>query len=91
MFGVSVADLTNEMRVKLERNTVALIDVVIEDTPAFYSNVLDGDILVAIDGTLIKNAQHALEIMKSYDISKGFAIWKIVRKGKEKEIEIKFQ
>ena len=90
-FGVYVFDLTNEMRVELERNKGAFIDVVVENTPAFNSNVLSGDVLIEIDGTIIKNAQHALEIMKSYDTSKDFSLWKVVRKGEEKEIRIKFQ
>jgi hypothetical protein len=75
-FGVNVADLSPEQRVSSERNTGAVIDIVIENTPAFYSNVLPGDILIAINGSNVLNAKHALELMNAVDVSAGAALFK---------------
>ncbi|MBE0612092.1 MAG: hypothetical protein IH604_00345 [Burkholderiales bacterium] len=47
--GIYLVDLSPEIRAKLERNVGAMIDVVVEDTPAFVANVLPGDILIEIN------------------------------------------
>ncbi|WP_448250564.1 PDZ domain-containing protein [Thalassotalea agariperforans] len=89
-FGVSVNDLTPGMRTELERNTGALIDIVIEDTPAFYSNVMAGDILVSIDGQPVKNGQHAIELMAAVPESQPSSSFLVIRKGEEKSIKVTF-
>ena len=88
-FGVSVDDLTPDLRVKVERNTGALINIVIEDTPAFYSNIMVGDILISIDGQLVKNGQHAHELMKAIPEQQSICNFVVLRKGEEKSIQIK--
>ena len=55
-YGISFKDLTPDQRRSFERNTGVLIYIVMEDTPAFYANVLPGDILIKIDGSLVKNS-----------------------------------
>lgn len=90
-FGVSINDLTPELRSELERNTGALIELVIEDTPAFYANVMAGDILTSIDNVAVKNAEHASQLLKAVDASAEFSYLKVIRKGEEKEIKISFK
>lgn len=90
-FGVFGRDLTDKIRQELERNTGVYIYAVVEDSPAFISNILTGDIVLEIDGKLIRNMKHMKEISTSFDKSKDVSVWKIVRKGKEREIKIKFQ
>ena len=88
-YGISVADLTPEKRSEIERNTGALIDIVLEDTPAFYANVMAGDILISVDGSNVRNAAHAIEVMKTSGNSE-YSILKVLRNGKEKEIRVEF-
>ena len=90
-FGVVPFDLPPELRAKLERNTGALIYIVVEDTPAFYSNVIEGDVLIQIDNTVIINAQHALNVMGSFDIAKRKCVFKIIRNGKEQDRTLNFR
>ncbi|MFA5072743.1 MAG: PDZ domain-containing protein [Nitrospirota bacterium] len=90
-FGVSVADLTSDQRVSFERNTGAVVNIVIEDTPAFYSNVLPGDILIEINGSKVLNAKNALELMNAADISAGSASFRVIRAHEEKAIAITFK
>jgi len=85
-YGVSLVDLTPEIRSRLERNTGALILVVSEDSPAFTANVLPDDILLEINGTPINNANHALKIMTTNKTDK--ATFKIIRNDKEKLIDL---
>ena len=89
-FGVFVNDLTPEKRVQLERNTGALIEIVIENNPAFNSNVLAGDVLIAVDGSLVKNARHALDLMSQVNPKASSSTFTVIRNGVEKNINIQF-
>ncbi len=88
-FGIGVADLTPEKRTELGRNTGALIDVVIEDTPAFNSNVLAGDILISIDGNNVTNAEHALKLLNEVNETALTSVFTVIRNGKEQQITVK--
>ena len=55
--GVIPIDLSYEDTIRFNRNTGALVDVVAKDTPAFYANILPGDLIIQIDETLIGSAQ----------------------------------
>ena len=48
--GVRYAPLTDELRLRLERNTGVLVQIVIRGTPAFGANFLEGDVLLRIGG-----------------------------------------
>lgn len=87
-FGVSITDLTPQMRADLERNTGAFIYNVFEDTPAFYSNVIPGDVLISINGNPVKNAQKAEEIMNAIPDSQLSTTFVLLRKGEEISIEL---
>lgn len=89
-FGVILSDLSEETKVKLKRNTGVLVDIVVEDSPAFYANILSGDVLVAIDEFSFNTFKEADEVLRYYDTSKGQAVLKIIRDEKEKDIVIKF-
>ena len=89
--GVGLNDLTNEQRIDLERNTGAVITAIVDDSPAFNSNLLPEDVIIEVDGVGVKNAKHLQDIMKSMDISISSANFKIIRKHKEKEVDVKFK
>lgn len=89
-FGVQIDDLTLEQRSELERNTGAVIQIVFEDTPAFYANVMAGDFLIAVDGALVKNMQHGLKLMGSIPEGQLSSVLTVLRKGKEKPITVEF-
>lgn len=89
-FGVHLRELTDEQKVKLERNTGANVYTVVEDTPAFYANVLQDDILLKINNTDIKSPKHASNVMRDIPTKDVTATYTVLRKGKEKVITIKF-
>jgi serine protease Do len=88
--GIDMVNLSDEQRHVLERNTGATIDVVVEGTPAFYSNVLPGDILIKVNELEVRNAQHALELIQQVSPSARSVVFTVIRNGKEREITIKF-
>lgn len=89
-FGVVVTDLSPEQRMEIERNTGALIDIVIEGEPAFNSNVMAGDILIAIDGKQVTNGDHAVQLMGGVPESQKISKLTIIRKGNEKIVVVEF-
>lgn len=89
-FGLLFSDLTPEQRQILERNTGTQVEVVIEDSPAFYSNVLAGDFLIALDGQLIKNTEHCVQLMGNVANGASYSTLTVVRNGTKKDIKIEF-
>jgi len=88
--GAYLQDLTPEMRSQHERNTGAFVDIVFEDSAAFYSNILPGDVVISIDGDLVKNTKHAQELMAKVPSTATSSKLEIIRKGQKKIVEIKF-
>jgi S1-C subfamily serine protease len=88
--GVSLRNLTPDQRVQFQRNTGVFIPVVLEDTPAFYANVLGGDVLIEIDGQLVKNVEQALALVDDIPHEKTSTTLTVIRNSSEKEIEVKF-
>ncbi|WP_067097988.1 PDZ domain-containing protein [Marinomonas atlantica] len=88
-FGLQFGDLTSAQSAQYERNTGVLVYVVIEDSPAFYSNVLSGDVLIAVDGVTVKDTNHAIEIMNSIPPSQDHSVLRVIRNGQEKDIQVK--
>ena len=60
ILGVYVNNLSPELRQKLQRNTGAIVMVVINDSPAFRANILPGDIVTKIGDAEISSAQDLL-------------------------------
>lgn len=89
-FGVVMENLTREQKVEIERNTGAFVDIVIEDTPAFFSNLLPGDIVLEIDGVNVKSGEHAVSIMSAVPDSAKKSELTIVRKGEVRQLIVDF-
>jgi serine protease Do len=89
--GIIIKNLNDEQRQAIERNTGAVIEIVIEGSPAFYSNVLAGDILIKVNGVDVRDTQHALNLMRDLDANAGRIIFTVIRNGKEKEIQIELK
>lgn len=89
--GITYSDLTLEQRAQIERNTGIFIHSVIEDSPAFFSNVLVGDVLIALDGKLVKNEKHFGQILDSMNPEKTSHKLTLIRNGSERIIEIHSQ
>ena len=49
--GVVGAPVSDDLRRKLERNTGVLIAIVMRGTPAFLANILEGDVVLKVNGT----------------------------------------
>ena len=66
-FGVQWNDLNNELRLLVQRNTGVFINVVYKNTPAFYANILRGDVIVRVNENNINNVLDMTNIMNQYN------------------------
>ncbi|RBQ31799.1 hypothetical protein CRU92_06200 [Arcobacter sp. FW59] len=88
-FGLSFINISREEQIKIGKNGV-IVDIIYEDTPVYYSQLLEGDIITQIDNIDIKNAKQVDDILADYDTSKGICTFTIIRNNEIKEIEIRF-
>jgi len=87
-FGVSIDPLTPELRSKYQRNTGVVVDVVYENTPAFYSNILPGDIITELDGKAVDGTMDFNKVFFEVHPANGLLPVKILRNGVEKIINV---
>lgn len=87
-FGILIKDLSTEQRRLLGTNTGAIIDVVVEKSNAFYSNVMPGDILLKIDGVNVMDASHAKKMIKNVKYSNFGVSFTLAREGKTLNIKV---
>jgi len=86
--GVSVRDLNDSERQEIQTNKGAIIDVVVDGTPAFNADLLVGDIVTAIDGVSVTNAKSLGEILSE---RRGKQVtFSLLRKGQriEKSVQL---
>ena len=86
--GVLYTDLTVAQRSQYGRNTGVYIGVVIENTPAFYANIVSGDVLIAIDGNPVLNMSQINQLWDSAFVYKKLIKLTVLRQGSEKIIEV---
>jgi serine protease Do len=88
-FGISLVDLTPAQRSQLGRNTGAVVDVVVDGTPAFIANVVAEDVLIAVDGQLVTSAEQGLNLLRSVGEVERCSLT-ILRGNTERQISVKF-
>ncbi|MFZ2161906.1 MAG: PDZ domain-containing protein [Sideroxyarcus sp.] len=87
--GVALTDLTEAQKRALGRNTGAFINVIMEDTPAFSSGLLPGDVLIKINEEQVTGIKQSLDIFQKIDpLAKG-VVFTVIRDGKEHVFTVK--
>lgn len=79
--GFEVIDLTQDSRTSLQRNTGAVIDVIYNNSNAYYANVIRNDVLIEINGIPIGSAVDYYYYMRNY-YGTTFNL-KVIRNGRE--------
>lgn len=87
-FGFQAAPLTPAQRRDLDRNTGVLMEVIIEDTPFFYSNVLPGDVLIEFYGQPVRSVDELMATLDQVPQDADTVDITVIRKGHEKEISV---
>jgi hypothetical protein len=66
ILGVGFAPIPDELRMKLQRNTGALITLVRDDSPAFKANLMRGDVVIQIADKPVVSIQDANDLLSAY-------------------------
>lgn len=90
-FGLHFDNLSAEQKAFNAETSGVVINKVSKNHPAEAAGVKVGDILTHIDATAIKDQDHAVQFMKDYDTSKGFATLKIIRNGVKMDVKVNFK
>ena len=89
-FGLQITDLTPKLRREIGRNTGVLVNIVFDGSPAFYANIMKGDIILKMDGVDARGGKELNRLMTQLDPSIKSLVFTILRNGKELDIVIKF-
>ena len=77
------------MRQSYKRNTGAFVNIVYKNTPAYYANIVRGDIIIKINDKEILNANDGISVINS--IEKGSAVnIEVLRDRKSETISTTF-
>lgn len=90
-FGIMNIDLTPEIKKRLSRNTGLLVDFVYDDTPAFYAEVLEGDVITHVDGVKALNSKHGAKLLRGIDKRAKSSVISIIRGTEIMDITVVFE
>ena len=91
-YGIIFENLGSELRMKYQRNSGIVIKLVYDQSPAFYANLLVGDVIIGVDGVDIKDEYHAQSLMNLTKVNadKTHSDLTILRAGKTINLTVRF-
>lgn len=88
VFGVYALALDDETRQQIQRNTGALVSLVVNSSPAFSSNILEGDIITRIGDYAVELPDDIQHLANRYAAST--AAVELIRDGKILSCDVSF-
>lgn len=88
-FGAVTRELSDSERQALQSNKGAVIDIVINDSPAFNADLLVGDVIVSVDGVMVSNTKAFYDLLKERS-GKSVSLV-LLRQGKQIEKQVQSQ
>ena len=84
-FGAVLMDIDNDTRQTYKRNTGAIVSLVYKNAPAYYANIVRGDIIIKINGKEILSANDGYSVINSLAIG-SVVNMEVLRDGKSETI-----
>ena len=88
--GILIRDLSQQERSIFKRNTGTVIDVVLTNSPAYLADIIQGDVLLAINGEKIIDSPHAGKIITEREFGGQTIVLTMIKDGVEKDITFEF-
>jgi membrane-associated protease RseP (regulator of RpoE activity) len=87
--GVYLQDITSDLKdaLDLESKKGALIAGVVEDSPAEDAGLEDEDVVIEVDGAIVKGSSHLTKVIRKHEPGDKITL-KIIRDGKEKSVAV---
>lgn len=70
LMGFSDEDISDEDRKIVKRNSGAIVRYVVRNGPAFYSELMAGDVVIGMDGKAVLSSSHLTDIVKNKSLEK---------------------
>jgi PDZ domain len=86
ILGVRFNPIPDDLRTALQRNTGAYVSAVIQDSPAFKANILEGDIIIQVADKPVTSAQECSDSLRTYAGQK--VPIKVIRNGQTLDIDV---
>lgn len=86
---LKTSEITREERIKIGTNGIRF-NYILNNSPAYKSDLLRDDIIVKIDGIEVKDYNHFHQLIEKYSNYKGKSTLTIYRNGGFKEISVSF-
>jgi len=89
--GIEVQDLNKDLAqyFDLKKPEGVLVVNVLDDSPAAEAGIKAGDVIVAVNGEDVTDADDLIDVLRSLNLEKGDTItFKVIRKGHAKEIKL---
>jgi len=84
--GIYSSDIPLELRKVIKRNRGVLVKLIINDSPAFYADIIPGDVIIKIADIDINNYEEFKSVLKKYKGQK--TKFEIIRDGEHQILEI---
>ena len=78
--GIFVSMVPDEIRAQIGKNQGLYVQVVVEESPAYYANVLEGDVLLELNGEKLYTETSLINVLRNTPEQDDLAV-KIWRKG----------
>ncbi|MBL4601996.1 MAG: PDZ domain-containing protein [Emcibacteraceae bacterium] len=88
--GFILRDLNQQERAMHSRNTGTIIDVVLSNSPAFLADIVQGDVLLAINDDKITDRNHAIRLIRALEINGQTIVLSMLKNGEQKDITFEF-
>ena len=86
VFGARFKPIPDDLRIALQRNTGAYVSAVIQGSPAFKANILDGDLIIQIADKSVADPQ---ELSDYYVAHAGQKVtMKLIRNGQTLDVDV---
>jgi hypothetical protein len=86
VLGVDAVDLSPELRLALKRNTGAVVRTVVDGSPAFFAEILPGDVIVGLDGAVVQRARDLGPLALAHAGRQVYL--RLIREGTAREIHV---
>jgi|TARA_B100000315_G_scaffold121526_1_gene111339 hypothetical protein len=79
ILGISFEPIPDEIRKLIKRNRGVYVTLVVDDSPAYYADLVNGDIIISIEGEEINKLQDLYSLLKKH--SGNRTKFSIIREG----------
>lgn len=88
LIGFMYKNISDDEKINIKRNTGIQVSIVYKDSPAYYANIVRGDVIIGINDIEIRNSNEFCEIMKKYKKEDKITLT-VIRQYQEAKISFK--